>query len=162
MDDLTRRDAIKLGAAATLTASMGVADALAQPAAFFTREEFALVDELSEMIVPADEHSGGARAANVAAYIDARLAESQDEARKKLWREGLKAFPQSSPERLAVLTRMARNEAKPRTAEDKFFVELKASVVRVYYTSRVGIRDEMEYKGNSAHAEFTGFDVTED
>ena len=31
------------------------------------------------MIIPADDHSPGARAAKVAAYIDARLAEALDE-----------------------------------------------------------------------------------
>ena len=45
---------------------------------FFTRQELALVDELSEMIIPTDDHSPGARAAKVAAYIDARLAEAFD------------------------------------------------------------------------------------
>ena len=56
-DDLTRRDAIKLAAAATLAASVDVPDALAaqagaaaKPSAtFFTRAELALVDELSEL-----------------------------------------------------------------------------------------------------------------
>ena len=45
--------------------------AIARAGAFFTPEELALVDELSEMIIPADAHSPGARAARVAAYIDA-------------------------------------------------------------------------------------------
>src|SRR5207245_6602058 len=123
----TRRDVLKLGAAATLTASLGVREALAQrsgpePAApaflaFFTREEFALVDELSEMIIPSDEHSPGARAAKVAAYIDARLAEAFEETEKANWREGLKlvekisrktngkSFLEASPaERNAIIT----------------------------------------------------------
>ena len=55
-----------------------LAGAIAAPATFFTRQELALVDELTEMIIPADEHSPGARAAKVAAYIDARLAEALD------------------------------------------------------------------------------------
>src|SRR5262249_32603109 len=42
---------------------------------FFTPAEFEMVDELSELIIPADEHSPGARAAKVAEYIDRRLAE---------------------------------------------------------------------------------------
>src|SRR5207245_7052347 len=104
----TRRDVLKLGAAATLTASLGVREALAQrsgpePAApaflaFFTGDEFALVDELSEMIIPSDEHSPGARAAKVAAYIDARLAEAFEETEKTNWREGLKLVEQMSHE----------------------------------------------------------------
>jgi gluconate 2-dehydrogenase subunit 3-like protein len=180
MEDLSRRDLIKIGAAATLTASLGVAESLAQsavpgPAAstFFTREELALVDELSEMIIPADEHSPGARAAKVAAYLDSRLGEAWEEKDKASWRAGLqlveqlsreangKPFLQSSPgERLAILTRMARNESRPQKPEELFFVELKAAVVRAYYTSEIGIKQEMEYKGNSYLAEFVGFDVS--
>ena len=176
MDDLTRRDAIKLGAVATVAASLNVADVLAAqtaPTTFFTPAELALVDELSEMIIPADEHSPGARAAKVAAYIDARLAEAFEDKDRTTWRDGLKLvdqlsgkangkpFMQSSPaERTAVLTRMAQNERKPETPEDRFFVELKARVANAYYTTEIGIKQEMEYKGNSYLAEFVGTDVS--
>lgn len=44
---------------------------------FFTKQEFALVDELTELIIPADDHSPGARAAQVAGYIDFRLSEAK-------------------------------------------------------------------------------------
>jgi hypothetical protein len=179
MEDLSRRDLIKLGAAATLTASLGVGEsAVAQspPApVFFTKEELALVDELSEMIIPTDEHSPGARAAKVAAYIDARLAEAFEEKGRTDWRDGLKLVEQlsresggktflqsSAAERLAILTRMAQNEGKPQKPEEVFFAELKGKVVRAYYTSEIGIKQEMEYKGNGYLAEFAGFDVSQD
>jgi hypothetical protein len=180
---LSRRELIKLGAVATLGASMDIADrAAAQtpvstglPAApaFFTPEEFAVVDELSELIVPADDHSPGARAARVAAYIDARLAEAWQEQDRTDWREGLRVveelsretsgtgFMQSSADqRLAVLTRMARNEGAPQTRDQIFFAKLKSRVVQAYYTSEIGIRQDMGYKGNSYLAEFVGFDVS--
>jgi hypothetical protein len=177
MDDLTRRDVIKLGAAATVAASLGVAERLAAQGvaspAFFTRDEFALVDELSEMIVPADDHSPGARAAKVAAYIDARLAEAFEEKDRTTWRDGLKLVEQlsgdaggkpflqsSADERIALLTRMAQNEGAPKKPEELFFAELKSRVAHAYYTSEIGIQKEMEYKGNSYLAEFVGFDVT--
>ena len=177
-NDLTRRDAIKLGAAATVAATLGIGESIgvaAQSAAarFFTAAEFALVDELSEMIIPTDPHSPGARTAKVAAYIDARLAEAFDPKDKTTWREGLavveklskemnaKPFMKSSSdERLAVLTRMAQNESKPLKPEELFFVELKARVVHAYYTSEIGIKQEMEYKGNGYLNEFVGTDVT--
>ena len=174
MDELSRRDLIKLGAAATLTVSLGGGESLAQAPRFFTPEELALVDELSEIIIPSDDHSPGARAAKVAAYIDRRLAEAWDATEKTTWREGLKvveqmsretsgkAFLQSAPaERVAVVTRMARNEAKPQNPGEVFFLQLKARVVDAYYTSEIGIKQEMEYKGNSYLPEFVGFDVKE-
>ena len=175
MDDLSRRDLIKLGAAATVAASLNVGDAIAQspPSTFFTPDELKLVDEVSEMIIPADDHSPGARAAKVASYIDARLAEAWDQKDKATWRDGLalidqlsqntngKTFLQSSPpERTAVLTRMAANERNPQKPEEVFFAELKSRVVGAYYTSEIGIKQDMDYKGNSYLAEFVGTDVS--
>ena len=182
--DMTRRDVMKLGAAATLAASLGVTDiaaaqtqtgaatAASSGAKFFTPPELALVEELSEMIVPTDEHSPGAKAAKVAAYIDGRLAEAWEPADRTAWRDGLalvdqlsrdtsgKPFLESSPaERLSLLTRIAQNEQKPQKPEDHFFVELKGRVVHAYYTSEIGIKQELEYKGNTYLAEFVGVDV---
>jgi hypothetical protein len=173
-EDLTRRDAIKLGAAVTVAVSIEGTHALAQqPATYFTREELALVDELAEMIIPADDHSPGARAAKVAAYVDARLAEALDATDRTTWRDGLKlidqlsrqasgrAFLESTAEqRLALLERMAAHEAKPDKPEEHFFAELKSRVVNAYYTSEIGIKQELEYRGNTYQAEFSGVDVS--
>lgn len=200
---VTRRDALKLAAAAAAAPllPLGQADvSAAAPAVraaagrFFTAPEMALLDELVEMIIPADPHSGGARAAGVAAYIDGRLAQ-YDPAIPPLaidrerWKAGLatvdalarsttgKGFLDSSPtERTALLERMAvplleeevptaepeerRTPAgeKPETLGQRFFVLLKSWTVTGYYTSRIGIHDEMEYKGNKAIVEFSGID----
>jgi hypothetical protein len=173
MEDVSRRDAIRIGAAATVAVSVGAAESLVAQAAFFTKEELALVDELSEIIIPADEHSPGARAARVAAYLDRRLAEAWEDTARTAWRSGLalverlsremhgKTFLESSmSERGAVLTRMAQNEGKPQKPEEVFFAELKSKVVHAYYTSEIGIKQEMEYKGNTYQNEFSGFDVS--
>jgi hypothetical protein len=177
-----RREMMKLAAGAIIAPALpqtgpknGRRPAKAQTKAhrFFTPDEFATVDELSELIIPTDEHSPGARAAKVAEYIDGRLAESFEEEPKTQWREGLKLVDQISVEmngrpfmqasqdqRVAVLTRMARNESSPERPEEKFFVELKSGVARAYYTSKIGIRDELEYKGNTYLREFAGIDVS--
>jgi hypothetical protein len=207
---VTRRDALKLAAVAAATPLLprGIAeaaDAAATSAAggtaaaaagrFFTAPEMALLDELVELIIPADVHSGGARAAGVAGYIDGRLAEYDPaipvlKADRERWKAGLatvdalaretsgKTFLETSPaERTALLERMAkpltetavpteepeerRQPAveKPETVGQRFFVELKSWTARGYYTSKVGIHDEMEYKGNRAIVEFSGTDV---
>src|SRR5207237_1296467 len=57
---------------------------------FFTPAQHALVEELSETIIPADSHSGGAKAAKVADYIEQFLSETDDDNQKALWREGLR------------------------------------------------------------------------
>ena len=125
------------------------------------------------MIIPADEHSPGARAAKVAAYIDARLAEAFDAEDRTTWRDGLKLIEQLSrqasgrpflestaAERLALLERIAANEGKPEKPEEHFFKELKSRVVDAYYTSEIGIKQELEYRGNTYQAEFSGVDVS--
>jgi Gluconate 2-dehydrogenase subunit 3 len=139
---------------------------------FFTRTEFAMVDELSEMIIPTDDHSSGARAAKVAAYIDKTLGETLEVETKQRWRAGLKSidslaremhgipFMRAAPDqRLAVLERIAQNETNPQKPEDKFFVELKSRVAHAYYTSKIGLRQELEYKGNTYLREFAGEEV---
>jgi hypothetical protein len=42
--------------------------------------------------------------------------------------------------------------------EVRFFIELKRLTVRAYYTSKIGIHDELEYKGNRILQEFAGCD----
>jgi gluconate 2-dehydrogenase gamma chain len=167
---IDRRDLIRIGAGAALAAP-GVF-ATAEAPKFFTPAEFAMLDELAETIIPADEHSPGARAAQVSAYIDTRVAEAFESTTRDNWRNGLRlvdglshkmhgrAFTEASPEqRVAVLTRMAKNEMKPTTPEEIFFRELKHATAEAYYTSKIGIHQEMEYKGNVMLQEFVGYEV---
>jgi hypothetical protein len=181
---VSRREILKLGAGAAVGTQLQGAAKLDQgrkapvKAAvkvgpkFFTADEYALVDELSEMIIPTDDHSPGARAAKVAEYIDARVAEAFEDETRERWRQGLQLVDRLSremngktfiaaaaPERLAVLTRMAQNETDPKQPEERFFRELKRRVVRGYYSSKIGIHDEMEYKGNTYLREFAGEDA---
>ena len=175
---LTRREMIQATAASAAAAAAGAIPAVPVPPPaqgapkFFTAAEFALVDEMSDMIIPTDAQSGGARAAGVAAYIDARLAESFEKEPPARWRAGIaavealsremsgKTFMASTPEqRLAVLTRMAADTPEPKTAAQRFFGEIKGFTVRAYYTSKVGIHDDQQYKGNVYQTgEFAGFD----
>jgi hypothetical protein len=138
---------------------------------FFTPAQHVLVDELSETIIPADNHSGGAKAAKVVDYIDGFLRETFDESQKALWREGLrlvdlmsrhysgKFFVDASPEeRTAVLTVLSDHEQMTDLPEVRFFIELKRLTVRGYYTSKIGVHDELEYKGNTILQEYVGCD----
>jgi hypothetical protein len=170
-----------VASAGTLAASSVLSDqavaAIVQVASggpkFFTKDELAMVDELTELIIPTDEHSPGARAAGCAGYIDGRLAEAFEDEPRTLWREGLKAIDTASQslnghrflesseaERTAVLTKIAAAEHEPKTPEEKFFVELKSRTVQAYYTSEIGIHKEMEYKGNTMLQEYVGTDVS--
>jgi len=140
-------------------------------ARFFTPEQHALVDELTETIIPADSHSGGAKAARVTDFIDKTLRETQDEEQKRTWREGLplidsmsrhyngKSYLDSSPEqRIALLTVLSDNDRMTDLPEVKFFKGLKHLTVIGYYTSKVGIHDDLQYKGNRVLQEYVGCD----
>jgi hypothetical protein len=138
---------------------------------FFTPAEHALVDELTETIIPADSHSGGAKAAKVVDTIDKFLREDYDDSKRTLWREGLrlidvmsqhycgKTFVNASPEeRIAVLTVLSEHTKATDLTEVKFFNDLKEMTVLCYYTSKIGIHDELEYKGNRILQEYVGCD----
>lgn len=158
-------------AAALATPLLAGCEAKAPPAdrpagGFLTHDELALLDELTEMIIPTDDHSPGARAAGAAGYIDGRLAESLEPEWQATWRSGLagvealsrqlngKAFLQATPDqRVAVLTEMAGKQG--------FFHEVKWWTVRSYYTSKIGIQMDQEYKGNVyQRGEYAGYDPT--
>lgn len=178
--ELSRRELLKLGATAALAVALTGVEATAavesaqnRATLFFSKEEFALVDELTELIIPADDHSPGARAALVAGYIDFRLSESLEEPPKTLWRDGLKLIERLSQEmhgkpflassreqQIALLTRISQNEAKPVKPEELFFKDLKSRTARAYYSSKIGIHSEMEYKGNTYLKDFAGYDAT--
>jgi hypothetical protein len=140
-------------------------------ALFFTRWEYELIEELSETIIPADSHSGGAKAAKVAGYIEQVLHESVDDNRRSDSRQGLrlidlmsqhcngKSFVDSSSEgRIAVLTVLSDNDYMTELTEIRFFRDLKNLTIQGYYTSKIGIHDELEYKGNRILVEYVGCD----
>ncbi len=155
--DLNRREILKFTAGTVAAARI----TLAQEHKFFTANEFAMVDELSEIIIPADEKSGGAKAAKVAAYIDGHLAEAFEDEQRQEWRRGLAVvdklarklnhvgFVEGTPkQREAVVLQMAQNESKPKAPEEVFFGVIKAHTIHAYYTSSIGIHNDMDYKGN--------------
>jgi hypothetical protein len=150
---MERRTVLKVLAASVLPvdgvasqcSSTGVGSELAgYKFAFFTAEEQLLVERLMELIIPADEHSPGAKAARVPAFADLMISTGSDRA-KATWRAGLAAFS-AAPE--AVLARAASEEEAPVSELGRFFIELKRMTVDGYYTSTVGIHDEMGYVGN--------------
>jgi glucoside 3-dehydrogenase (cytochrome c) hitch-hiker subunit len=138
--------------------------------AFFTRAQHATVDALTERLIPADDHSPGARAARVADFIDLLVSEEQPDV-KSAWTDGLAALDQASQEKFAtpfvkasvdqqvsLLTEISRNEADPKTPLEEFFRESKSRTIQGYYTSKIGIHQELGYKGNQFLQEFVGYD----
>ncbi len=166
-----------LGAETLQEKPEGTMEAVPKPATgakagrFFTPAQYAYVEELSETIIPADSHSGGAKAAKVADYIDQRLRESQDEEEKANWHEGMRLVDlmskhfhgrsfvdASGDERIEVLKVLSDNHEMHELPEVRFFQALKRMTTHGYYTSKIGIHDELEYKGNRILQEYAGCD----
>lgn len=135
---------------------------------FFTRAEMRTLDAFTEILVPADEHAGGARAARVARYIDVVIGDA-DAGTRGNWKNIVRAvdraanarfgraFGDSEPaQREALVAEMAAGERNPRTELERCFQQLKSITIDGYYTSRLGIHEELEYQGNTALAEFPG------
>ena len=187
-DQLSRRRALKIlvgtaSAAASLPVISQGAAPVAGPAChmaraaadlpahhpqFFRAEQIRTLEALSETIIPADEHSPGAKAARVWEYIDEIVADA-DTKTKDLWTQGL-AFLNETAKRdhgknfedctadqqVALVEGISRNEDAPARPEDRFFVAAKHATIDGYYTSEIGIHQDLRYQGNTALAEFPG------
>src|SRR5262245_41158073 len=111
-NNVSRREALKglaIGASLTILGQRVLADdhdhrkhgapgvQTAAPAApkFFNAGQMALIATISEHIIPTDEHSKGAIAAEVPQFIDLMISESPTDT-KKLWTDGLSAVDQLS------------------------------------------------------------------
>jgi hypothetical protein len=140
---------------------------------FFTRQEFALLDALTELIIPADAHSPGAREAGVAPFIDRTVAEAFAAEEKESWRKGLAAIDSACLDAMqktflnapvvqqkALLRGLASKEQHPETEAERFFTQVKQTTAFAYYSSSIGIHKEMHYKGNVLLQQFVGYDAT--
>ena len=156
---------------AAAAASKAESDGNKSAARFLTPAQYTLVEELSETIIPADGHSGGAKAAKVADYIEQTLRDGLNDERRANWREGLrlvdlmsqhycgKSFVEAdAEEKIAVLTVLSENSGAKELPEVKFFLDLRELTIQGYYTSKIGIHDELEYKGNVILMEYVGCD----
>jgi hypothetical protein len=116
---------------------------------FFSAEEAELTSRLMEIVIPADENSPGAREGRVAAFADLMLTNGPGEARKR-WREGLALFRAEAHKTSleAAVAKAAQEEEKPETDLGRFFVALKRMTVDGYYTSAIGIHQDLKYQGN--------------
>ena len=124
---------------------------------FFSEEENRFLDQLMELIIPADEHSPGASAARMSLFAD-RMVSTGDEDEKRTWRTGLKLMRDEAAASSTVdaLAKAAAGESDPQTEIERFFIILKRMTVDGYYTSEIGIRQDLNYDGNTFLDRFPG------
>lgn len=134
---------------------------------FLTTEQSETIALLAEYIIPETE-TPGARAAKVHQHIDFVLSNEPGETQKQ-FRDGLgwleersrelfgTSFNQSTPEQhTALLTLMSSptNQNGRDETGKHFFQNMKYRTVFAYYTSEIGLIQELEYSGNTYLAEF--------
>ncbi len=127
----------------------------------FTASEFGLVTQLVEMIIP-ESDTPGAAAAEAARIIDETL--SADPKRLAQFKAGLKllaeaGFPEQSAERSAeqrveLLTKFSESKGE----RGAFFRLLKNMTIDAYYSTEIGLAQELGYQGNTYLKEFPGCD----
>lgn len=160
-DQPTRREAlvqITAGTAASAALASVSARALAQatytPQAL-TREQFNVLSVLVDMIIPATE-TPGAGALGVHRMIDEALAERDDPPETLV--EGLNNLAASGFVDLeeAARVKLLEEYSQATDARGDFFQAVKGLTVDHYYSTEVGLMDELGYDGNTALNEFPG------
>jgi hypothetical protein len=129
---------------------------------FFEPHDFDALQAFTEILIPTDE-TPGAREAHCAHYIDFVLQSAGSlPAYRKQWREAmslLKAagFHDADPKtRLALVEAISKPE-RDRSASHPAYPAyrlIKQQNTFAFYTSRSGMIDNLDYKGNSYNAVF--------
>ena len=118
-----------------------------------------LIDRVADMIIPPDQHSPGAQAAGVGASIALVIANSPAAAQKQ-WSERLRAFEQLAVSRYnrPFLQLGEKEQAAlldtPQSRE--FLAQMKKLTLAGYYTSKIGLIQELGYQGNQVMGSFPG------
>ncbi len=136
---------------------------------FFDTHQNETVIALTELIIP-ETDTPGAKAALVNRFLDLWLNEEEAD-RQKFFLEGLawidgrsiELYGQpfvdlSNEQQTRLLTPLA--DPDNRKPEDqpgvRFFDELKGMTIFGYYSSKIGLEQELQYAGDDYHTEFPG------
>ncbi len=153
MSGTTRREALVTIAAGFATRRLA-AQGTYEPSTL-SREDYELLGSLVEMIIPKSE-TPGAREVGVHAILDEDLA--KDGEALGILRNGMAAlredgFPElASQQQIDILTRYSEATGEEKT----FFETLKGLTIDAYYSTEVGLVQELGYQGNTYLAEFPG------
>ena len=176
--DLERRRFMRLaaaaaalpGAAAFLGPWLEAAQAGGYEPKFFDKDDFAALEAFTEILIPSDE-TPGAREARCAQFIDFLLQASSkvDPNAARQWRAAMQALRDAgfhaadAHGRDALVAAMARPERERGATHPAYFAYrlIKQQNTFAFYTSRQGLIDCLEYKGNSYNAAFPACDHPE-
>ena len=121
----------------------------------FSPEEYESLGTLVDMILPTSD-TPGARGVGVHAMLDEDLAKNGSTL--GVLRDGLAAlrkqgfFEMTPDQRVETLARYSESSGE----EKKFFETLKGLTIDAYYSTEIGLVQELGYQGNTYLAEFPG------
>ena len=132
----------------------------------FNAHEYKTLQRLSDLIIPADEHSPGALAAGAADWIDFMASNSTElreiftggmawvdhDMQRRYGADFVDAKPEQQTAMLDLIG-VEKNAAPENAAGIHFFHWARNLVLDAYYTSPIGIK-ELGYMGNTAVSEF--------
>ena len=127
---------------------------------FFAADDFAALQAFTEILIPTDD-TPGAREAHCAHFIDFVLQSSPEETQKQ-WRAALDAlraagFHAADAERRASLVAAIAAPERDRNATHPAFAAyrlIKQQNTFAFYTSRAGMIEALDYRGNSYNTSF--------
>jgi len=129
---------------------------------FFSAEDFAALQAFTEILIPADD-TPGAKEAHCAHYIDFVLQASDSAPNlQKQWHDAMAALKQAGfhsaggKDREALVEAMSKPERDRSTSHPAFaaYRLIKQQNTFAFYTSRAGMIETLDYKGNSYNTEF--------
>lgn len=161
-------------AAAPATPAMAMPDADPQSAAnwepkFFDAHQNETLIALTELIIPATD-TPGAKAALVNRYLDLHYNEETPERQEEIiqalsWFDGRSLSVHNKPfvsltetQQKALLEPLAE-PANPKPGDEpgvKAFTLIKSLTIFGYYTSQIGLDEELKYEGDRLNASFPG------
>jgi hypothetical protein len=133
--------------------------------AFFSPEEMRILDAFTSILIPTDE-TPGAREAHVVPFIDFVLnaaaeyaPEMQAEWRRSVgWLRDQRFGDLAATEQVRFMEKIAAPERSTPESDEghRAYKLIKDMTVHAFYTSRAGLVDVLEYKGNSYLLQFPG------
>jgi hypothetical protein len=130
---------------------------------FFDAEDFGALLAFTDILIPADD-TPGARDAHCAEFIDFVLAASTDVAQQmqRQWREAMRTLRDAgfhsadAAGRARLVDAISRPERERGATHPAYFAYrlIKQQNTFAFYTSREGIIQALDYKGNSYNATF--------
>jgi hypothetical protein len=129
---------------------------------FFSPDDFQALQSFTEILIPSDD-TPGAREAGCAQYIDFVLdSSSETPPTQAAWREAMQAVKAAgfhaadASRQVELVTEMSRPELDATTQHPAFFAYrlIKQQNAFAFYTSRKGMIETLDYKGNSYNPVF--------